>query len=256
MLTVRGPTQATPNAYWLVFEAAGIDGGKRTDHLKATFDGGDQSSTTSGSALKRYYVPAACAQCHGGSQETAKLNVLDSDHWHGRVQPGNDFALVHAAGIGVLPDAGNETTSPRFKSVFAELATLNREIRDQIAAAAGEDFQLRAADLWLAGHSTSTEFLSPIARAFPALPSDPHAAVWKNTPEDTTLLLQLDQYCYRCHSSVAYHVFDKKAVLERRNNMIRRIERGPQAIGGMPQDRKLPDGIRDDLVARLRAMQN
>lgn len=80
-----------PSAYWLVFESAAVGGGKRTDHLNATFDGGDQASTSSGSAVKPYHVPDACAQCHGGSQATAKLNILDSDHWSDRTQPSDDF---------------------------------------------------------------------------------------------------------------------------------------------------------------------
>ena len=255
MLTVHHPTPGSPTAYWLVFEAAGIDGGKRTDHLNATFDGGDQASTDSGSAVKAYYVPSACAQCHGGSQETAKLNVLDSDHWNSRVQPGDDFGLVQTAGIGVLPDAGNVTGSSRFKAVFEQLTALNREIRAQIATAAGEDFQLRAADVWLGGHATSTAFASLISRSLPAPSSEPNAATWKDTPEDTALLQLLDRYCYRCHSSIAYHVFDKEAVFQRRNGMVRRIQRGPQASGGMPQDRVLPASAVDDFVSRLRAMQ-
>ena len=65
--------------FWLVFENAAA-GGKRTDHLNATFDGGDEASRSGGNPAKPYFLPDACAQCHGGSAATAKLNYLDSDH--------------------------------------------------------------------------------------------------------------------------------------------------------------------------------
>jgi len=65
--------------FWLVFENAAA-GGKRTDHLNATFDGGDEASRSGGHPVKSYFLPDACARCHGGSAATAKLNYLDSDH--------------------------------------------------------------------------------------------------------------------------------------------------------------------------------
>ena len=51
--------------FWLVFENAAA-GGKRTDHLNATFDGGDEASRSGGNPVKSYFLPDACAQCHGG----------------------------------------------------------------------------------------------------------------------------------------------------------------------------------------------
>ena len=253
MLTIANAGAGTPTAFWLVFDTAAVEGGKRTDHLKATFDGGDQASTTSGNAVKAYYVPDACAQCHGGSQATAKLNLLDSDHWNDRVQSGDDFPMVAAAGHGVLFDGGQDTTTPAFKDVFGTLRALNIEIRNQIAKSGGEDFQLRAAEAWLNLHQTSVKFEPPVARGLP--PTTAGGPAWKNTPEDAELLGLLNRYCYRCHSSVAYHVFDKETVFRKRNRMATLIERTPAKPGGMPQDRVLPAPVVADLVKRLRGMQ-
>lgn len=130
---------------------------------------------------------------------------------------------------------------------------LNQEIRNQIATADGDEFQLRAADLWLTLHRNNLAFLPPIARAF--TPRTPNEKAWTDTAADVTLLSLLNRYCYRCHSNVAYHVFDKQAVFVRRNNMASRVQRGPQQPGGMPQDRILPPAVVTDLVTRLRQLQ-
>jgi len=252
MLTPSSPAPGADTAYWLVFERADVGGGKRTDNLQASFDGGDQST---GSSVRPYYVPHACAQCHGGSQSTAKLNLLDSDHWFDRVQSDDDFVDVADKSVGVLFDGGVDTKAPRFNEVFRVLRSLNQEIRDQIAGAGGEDFNLRAADTWLRVHSSSVAFAPLAARALLPPATNPTARVWSDTPADRDLLGRLNRYCYRCHSSIAYHVFDKQAVFARRNGMIRRIERGASQPGGMPQDRILDKDTVSDLVARLRALQ-
>ena len=253
ILTVGEPAAGGPTAYWLVFETASVAGGKRTDHLKATFDGGDQASTETGSAVKQYFVPAACAQCHGSSEATAKINALDSDHWNDRIQPGDDFAEIKAAGKGVFVDGGTDPSSDAFKQVFAALTKINTEARDQIAKADGEDFHLRAVNGWLNLHKNSVDFAPPVARALP--PANTSDRVWMDTQSDVRLLTLLNQYCYRCHSNVAYHVFDKQAVFIRRNSMIRRIKSGPQNPGGMPQDRRLPAPVAEELIKLLSAMQ-
>jgi hypothetical protein len=158
-----------------------------------------------------------------------------------------------AAAHGVLIDGGHDTTTLAFKQVFDTLKLLNGEIRNQIAKSGGDDFQLRAADGWLSLHQNSVTFEPPAARGLP--PASPGDRVWKNNAEDAELLGLLNRYCYRCHSSVAYHVFDKEAVFKKRNRMASRVERGPQLSGGMPQDRVLSAPLIADLAQRLRAMQ-
>jgi hypothetical protein len=167
-------------------------------------------------------------------------------------EPATTSRWSAAAGHGVLIDGGQDTTTPAFKRVFDTLRLLNGEIRSQISTSGGDDFQLRAADGWLSLHQTSVQFEPPIARGLP--PVNPGDRVWKNNAEEAELLGLLDRYCYRCHSSVAFHVFDKEAVFTRRSRMASRIERGPQLSGGMPQDRVLPAAVVADLARRLRAM--
>jgi hypothetical protein len=254
MLVPREVRPGSDAVFWLVFENAAT-GGPRTDHLKATFDGGDQASSSGGNPVKPYYLPAACAQCHGGSAAEGKLNYLDSDHWFDRTRAGDDFSDLDATSHGVLFDGGKVTSSPAFTAAFDVVAALNRQIRDQNAAVGGEDFSLRAVEHWLALHAQSREFSDQIARALPPPASAPSARQWTDTPEDRRLLNDLNRYCFRCHSSVAYHVFDKEAVFRRRASMARRVELGPLRPGGMPQDRTLDGVVATDLARRLRALQ-
>ena len=240
--------------FWLVFENAAA-GGRRTDHLSATFDGGDEASTSGGNPVKPYFLPDACAQCHGGSAATAKLNYLDSDHWFDRIRAGDDFADLAASPNGVVFDGGRDTTAPHFTEAFAVLRRLNEDIRAQNAGVGGEDFGLRAVDRWLAVHADHATFADLIARALPPPAGHPAARQWQDTPEDRALLGQLNRFCFRCHSSVAYHVFDKEAVFQRRDGMARRVERGPLRPGGMPQDRTLEPAVSAELAGRLRKMQ-
>jgi hypothetical protein len=252
------PREVRPGSdalFWFVFENA-ADGGARGDHLKATFDGGDQASSAGGNPGKPHYLPAACAQCHGGSAAEGRLNYLDSDHWFDRTRPGNDFADFDASSPhGVLFDGGRNTTSAEFTAAFGIVSALNRHIRDQNVAVGGEDFGLRAVEHWLTVHRASSGFIDPISRALPPDPAVSRARQWGSTVEERRLLDDLNRYCFRCHSTVAYHVFDKEAVFRRRESMARRVELGPLRPGGMPQDRTLDGVVAAELARRLRALQ-
>jgi hypothetical protein len=240
--------------FWLVFENAAT-GGRRTDYLSATVDGGDEASRRGGNPVKQYFLPGACAQCHGGSGATGRLHYLDSDHWFDRTLPGDDFADLAASPNGVLFDGGKDATVPRFAEAVEVLRRLNREIRRQNAGVGGEDFGLRAVDRWLDVHAEGAAFADPIARALPPPAGRPGVRQWQDTAEDRALLGRLNRFCFRCHSSVAYHVFDKEAVFQRRDGMARRVERGPLRPGGMPHDRTLAPAVSADLAARLRRMR-
>jgi hypothetical protein len=231
MLIVGRPVSDT--AYWMVFKNAAINGGERTDNLPATFDGGD-IPVDAPSAVKPYYLPAACADCHGRSADHAKLNYLDSDHWNDRIQDGDDFTILRTASTnGVLFDGRRDTSSAAFKAAFEAIRTINGEIKDQNRAAGGDDFPFRAVDNWLQIHSTNTNFLPPIERAIPAPTSNPGARVWsRGTPNDEALLNLLNRFCFRCHSSVIYHVFDKEAVFTKRRSIKALVQ-----FNAMPQDR-------------------
>jgi len=235
MLIVDSPQVGKDAAYWMVFKDASVDGGKRTDNLPATFDGGEFPET-SPSAVKPYYLPRACADCHGRSADHAKLNYLDSDHWNDRIQDDDDFFILRKESQnGVLFDGGRDTTSAPFRAAFNAIKTLNTEINDQNRAAGGEEFQVRAVANWLRIHDSEINFLSPIDRAIPAPAGNPNARVWnRQTPNDEVLLKRLDRFCFRCHSSVIYHVFDKEAVFGKKDAIALYVN-----LGLMPQDRKM-----------------
>ena len=63
---------------------------------------------------------------------------------------------------------------------------------------------------------------------------------------DQELLPLLNQYSFRCHSSVRYHVFQKQAVVDRKGSITSRVK-----SGNMPQDRVLDQATKDKLVALL-----
>jgi hypothetical protein len=254
MLIVGIPQPGKDTAYWLVFENAAVDGGKRTDNLKATFDGGDYAPSDP-TAEKPYYLPDACAQCHGGNASHAKLNYLDTDHWNDRIQDDDDFSILRTnSQHGVLFDGGRDTTTPAFAAAFDAIKTLNTEIRDQNVAAGGEGFQVRAVENWLRIHATNRDFLPPIDRAIPAPATDPAARVWsRQNPNDEALLKLLNRFCFRCHSSVIYHVFDKEAVFRRKSTIELLVN-----LNVMPQDRNLDQNFaaqKADLIRYVHALQ-
>ncbi len=65
------------------------------------------------------------------------------------------------------------------------------------------------------------------------------------------LLSDLNQYCFRCHGTIKFSVFNKQAVQERHPNIIERIQPGAPIGIRMPTDRPLPDDIRQFLIDHL-----
>jgi hypothetical protein len=244
------PTYPRPAAhrdlYFLVFNALNgkcPDGtacppGTLGDHLNASFD----FATAGPGQNDQYFLPRSCGQCHGttqADQRGAKINYLDTDHWLDRVQPGDDFPLVRPQDV--LVDGG--------EPAFAAIRRFNEEIRDQNAAV-GTTFQLAAVRNWLDRHRTNSGHLAPIDRPIP--PATAGGPIWtKGNPVDEALLPLLNRNCFRCHSSINYHVFDKQAVLTRTGLMASLI-----GSGSMPQDRRLPDATKrqmQDLLGQVRA---
>jgi hypothetical protein len=231
-------------AYWLVYRGAQT-GYALTDHLCASFDG-DVAVTNGDCPMNaRYHVPRACAQCHGGRRGPQLLNYLDSDHWNDRIQAGDDFVwLRQQSRHGVLFDGGRDTTSSEFLRAFDIVRRLNKKIQRQNCDLDDTSFQCRAVKTWVDGHEDSAEFRKPIQR-----PIRSGGVAWSG-PDDAALLTDLNRFCFRCHSSYGYHVFDKAAVVTKRDDMIIKIERG-RCRGGMPQDRDLDDATKERLVNRL-----
>jgi hypothetical protein len=259
--TGSGPYNADKRpAYFLTYgrlvkvDAKGIPapvGGQLQDDgplifsLKATFDEDDRDPETN-SSPKEYFVPDSCLQCHGGATARVKLNYLDTDHWIDRVTPDyglsdpkfglEDFTALSQSPQGVIYDGGKDTTTPMFKNAFSVIRQLNEEIKAQNADVAGpNNFQLAAVSKWLELHATETGYVPPFKRGFGAAP------IWDPQSErDKKLIYYLNRYCYRCHSSVRYNVFDRLAVSNRASQIESRVLEINSPDIWMPQDRIFP----------------
>jgi hypothetical protein len=229
------------DAYFLVYEKLDSSTpGKAGFFLVATFD-------LAGSVPDdKYYVPRACGQCHGtevSDQKGAKVNYLDTDHWIDRT--GDDFKKVPAANV--LPDG--TASYAAFRQLNGEIAKQNEAV---IAQSGGKPFALLAARKWLELHKEgqpgADQHVSPLLRGFAEKAGD---AVWtEGAVPDQELLPLLNQYCFRCHSSVRYHVFQKQAVIDKKASILARIK-----SGNMPQDRVLDPATKDKLIALLNQLK-
>ena len=217
-------------AYWLDFDRADA-GSKLNDRLPATFD--------SGRIDKRdYFVPTACAQCHGGGQDVATLNPLDTDHWFERVDratpAGIDFPDFADSKLSVLIDAPDGENSPAHKAIFDDFRQMNLLMRPQILMSEA-NLQLQSVDQWIEKHTARDTRLRLSERALIA-----SGKAWEE--KDAALLGHFDRYCYRCHNGINYNVFDKLSVIAERDQkeLIQRLSAGPsRADYGMPQDRAI-----------------
>lgn len=236
------PADPPQSAYWLVFGPVADDGsGDLLPGLTGVaFELPETQPPSNENDDRFYFVPTSCAVCHGG-QRLPKLNLLDTNHWFDRIQPGDDFSALAENGMPpVLFDAGQNPAPERFAAAFETIVTLNREVQQQSADAdRGENpsIQLRTVEKWLSLHGNAagsvTSHQPPIARALQGA----NGVVWDPTqPREVELLGLLNRFCYRCHSSVGFSVFDKNQVLER-------VQLGTAefmiANSFMPQDRTL-----------------
>ncbi len=228
--------------YWLDYSPIG-KGGKLSLELDASFDARDfQPNITPGggsSGVQPYYVPDGCVGCHGGENPNRPLvNYLDTDHWFDRLD--NDFARVRAEGTPVLFDAGSDdTTTPDFAKALDVIRQFNEEAERHASVAAPQSFHRTAAQTWLRIHETSNSHFPPIARAVQS------SVTWSaQTPGDTETLAVLNRYCFRCHGSIKFDVFDKASVQARISQIRSRLQPLPEQLRAdpgfqMPPDRKM-----------------
>lgn len=253
ILTVSNSSALTRPVYFLVYGPISA-GGKLITFLTASFDARDPGINPQG----QYYVPQACAECHGGKvfsesdYKKLKLNYLDSDHWFDRLD--DDFAFIKSSQFGVLYDGGKDETTSKFASAFDVLRRLNQEIKDQNERVEPQPppppppdqaaFQLRAVRKWLQLHASDTSHQNVFARA---LPPDGDSQWRANRDPDRDLLPLLNQYCFRCHSSLRYSVFDRPNVVRLKSRMLDYLERPIDQKFHMPQDRILKPDVKDKL---------
>jgi hypothetical protein len=217
-------------------------------YLEASFDA--PAPPSEDPAINKYYLPYSCVQCHGASAGQGmlktKINYLDTDHWFDRVQSGDSFADVPVANV--LPDGGQPGTDT-FKLAFAMAQTLNQKIELQNNAVDSGSFQHKAVQTWNRLHpdAANTSHIPPFGRSIAYAPDN---LSWQaNVDPDKDLLPMLNRYCFRCHSSFAYHVFDKKAVKGKAAAMKYFVHEGlmPQGQGLDADTKNKLEGLLDQL---------
>jgi len=241
--------QQSGKAFFMVFGPLNetSTSGQRITFLTASFDARDP---TIDHGVAQYHVPRACEQCHS---RVVRLNFLDTDHWYDRVQNGDDFAALRSNSVGVLADGGKiiadggaQASTPEFAKAFEAVRTLNQEVLAQNRLAGTGSLQARAAEKWVNLHAADSGYIPPLRRGLPGTPP------WDDSRElDRQLLPLLNRYCYRCHGSIGYNVFDRVQVRGRADLMADRIE-VPSPIAGMPLDRDLPPADISRVVCLLR----
>lgn len=201
----------------------------------------------------KYYVPTACAQCHGVTEDAmakVKINYLDTDHWYDR-RGDADFPKLPIDQV--LPEGGAPGTES-YSAVFEVFRKMNTEILAQNERVDPEGFQREATDTWLKIHKGQDE---PVRDLYKRSLWSQDNTKEKWTETDEALLKELNRFCFRCHSSLAFSVFDKDAVIfdkggvnSRVNAMIGRIDSRRDAVR-MPQDRILTDDEKAALKTEL-----
>jgi hypothetical protein len=165
----------------------------------------------------KFYVPTACARCHGdvgkarkvgGAFPSAKLNFLDTDYWSDRIGA-DDFFAEAGALHGVLFGGGGDISSVQFSAAFEAVRVLNSEIAEQNEEAPLQgnepNYHVLGVQKWLEIHADSDAPAPPIERSLGE--EDDH---WSSQyPEDEPLLERLSRHCYRCHNTIDFNVFLK-----------------------------------------------
>jgi len=165
------------------------------------------------------------------------VNYLDTDHWFDRIE--NDFAFLKTAGTPLLFDAGtNDSSQPAFAQAFDVIRRFNEEaLLQNVTIRQQTTFEAAAARTWLSLHAQSDDHVPPVGRGF----SLTGGQTWQ--PSEATGLDRLDRYCFRCHGSVHFSVFERSTVVEKAGIMRQRINPGVQQLKvpgfKMPPDRVL-----------------
>jgi hypothetical protein len=228
-------TDGPSTLYWLDYDKLS-NGGRLSLALNQTFDANELPPSANG--VQPYYVPDGCVACHGSNDKGSLVNYLDTDHWFDRLD--TDFPKVKARGLPLLFDAQtNDTTTLSYKVAFDVIRRFNFEADEQVANAQPDHDEARASHKWLELHKGSNDHFPPISRTIGPEPR------WSaQDPSDVKMLDTLNQYCFRCHGSVKYSVFNKQALHERRPNAKQRLNADAEIGLRMPTDRPLPDEIR------------
>jgi hypothetical protein len=229
--------------FWLDFDSDK----KLALALNASFD----AALLQSAGNHNYYVPHGCNACHGSpgdSPAPPMVNYLDTDHWFDRLD--DDFKDLKASGRPLIFDAGtNDTTQPSYTAAFDVIRRFNEEALQQNNLVRSNSFEAQAARTWLKLHAGSDEHFPPVQRGF----SMSGGQTWQVNEADA--LGTLNRYCFRCHGSVHFSVFDRPATLTRAGLIQQRIKptehQKLQTGWKMPPDRDIPQDQLDALYTFL-----
>ena len=248
ILTKKKEASLKDSIYFFVFDSV-ERGGKIALYAETSWDAADPELL--GDINKKYFIPDACVHCHGLSRDEGMLSYLDTDHWLDRIQPGDDFTDLLNSKWSPIFDGGKNPDSKQYRQAFEVLRQLNREILQQNQSVSPDSFFTRATQNWLRLHKDNSAHLEPIKRS---IVDKENPVLWNAASEtDRQLLPLLNRYCYRCHSSLLFHVFDKQAVLDRIDDMVYRIEEEDFSVA-MPQDRILSAAQKQRFIKLLEAL--
>jgi hypothetical protein len=157
-----------------------------------------------------------------------------------------DFPALLPTANGVVFDGGQDQTSAQYKRAFDVMRSLNADILAQNTSVDASDFKAKAARKWIDLHATND---LPVPQNQRAL--DTGGQIWNSDPasDDQKLLTLLSRYCFRCHSSIRYDVFDKEGVAGASFGMGPRMRLPPENRRYMPNGRILEASERDALIA-------
>lgn len=235
---VQAPDSPGPDTiYWLDYDTL-TNGGKLSFALNASFDANQLPQSSDGK--RPYYVPDGCAACHGDSPKRSMVNYLDTDHWFDRLD--NDFHTVKASNAALLVDAQtNDTSTTAYQLAFDIIRQFNIAADAQVQKARPKHDETLAAQKWIALHVSSVDHFLPTDRA---IGTDPK---WSGTnADDVQVLGDLNQYCFRCHGTVKFSVFDKQKIhtLDLQVKIENRLQSNAPPEKKMPPDRDLPSDVR------------
>jgi hypothetical protein len=235
---VPRPNRTGPDTiYWLDYDELS-NGGALSLALNASFDANALPQSADGK--RSYYVPDGCVACHGDNPKRAMVNYLDTDHWFDRLA--NDFKDLKADGIPLLVDAEtNDTSSPAYKLAFDTIRRFNIEADEQVLAAQPKHDESLAAQKWIQIHESTVGHIPPIDRAIGPSPK------WDaKNPDDPNALDAMNQYCFRCHGTVKFSVFNKQKLhtVDLQVKAEKRLSKDAAPEMRMPPDRDLPEDVR------------
>jgi hypothetical protein len=248
MLVTEQSKVATPGddsgmdaLYWLDYGALSA-GGKLSLALNASFDANELPQTNND--VRPYFVPEGCVACHGINKTGPLINYLDTDHWFDRLD--TDFKALKASGIPVIFDAQtNDTNSVAFKFAFDVIRRFNAEADEEVGRVQPKHDEALASRKWLELHGGSNGHNFPIDRAIGTAPK------WlADTPGDAAALDALNTYCFRCHGTVKFSVFNRQELrsLQLRGMLLEVLQTNAPVAIKMPPARPLPDDARKAII--------